>query len=396
MTPRRPGAGAALAALVTTALVGCGSPAAQAPDVAPTPTVVATPAPEADVVPWALPFAWEDAEAVDPGWDRRPQELDGWFLGAAVPDEPDAPVRFTATDSHGEVLWRADRPLAAAGFALSRADGRPVAVLTDAVDGETPSTATAYDLASGRELWGPVPVPGPHAGPGLVFAAEGAAGPVEDRLALDAATGAVVALPASATVIGEYDGAVVVGDDGEVQAWEAATGALRWRVPAADLGIPDGATPTALDGSSALRGAAVVGARTDEDAEPVGGLLDLTTGQVVATGAREAAWDGAVRAWVVLGPAAVSAYRVEGEQLWSHAATPDLSLAAAGGALVYLRDGDRLRLLNTLTGAEAVAYGDPGSEGYAVPALVGATGAAVVRTRGYVLLTTTAPEDGGS
>lgn len=396
MTRRRPGVGAALAALVTAALVGCGSPAAQAPDVVPTPTVVATPAPEADVVPWALPFAWEDAEAVDPGWDRRPQELDGWFLGAAVPDEPDAPVRFTATDSHGEVLWRADRPLAAAGFALSRADGRPVAVLTDAVDGETPSTATAYDLASGRELWGPVPVPGPHAGPGLVFAAEGAAGPVEDRLALDAATGAVVALPASATVIGEYDGAVVVGDDGEVQAWEAATGALRWRVPAADLGIPDGATPTALDGSSALRGAAVVGARTDEDAEPVGGLLDLTTGQVVATGAREAAWDGAVRAWVVLGPAAVSAYRVEGEQLWSHAATPDLSLAAAGGALVYLRDGDRLRLRNTLTGAEAVAYGDPGSEGYAVPALVGATGAAVVRTRGYVLLTTTAPEDGGS
>lgn len=396
MTRRRPGVGAALAALVTAALVGCGSPAAQAPDVVPTPTVVATPAPEADVVPWALPFAWEDAEAVDPGWDRRPQELDGWFLGAAVPDEPDAPVRFTATDSHGEVLWRADRPLAAAGFALSRADGRPVAVLTDAVDGETPSTATAYDLASGRELWGPVPVPGPHVGPGLVFAPEGAGDSVEDRLALDAATGAVVALPASATVIGEYDGAVVVGDDGEVQAWEAATGALRWRVPAADLGIPDGATPTALDGSSALRGAAVVGARTDEDAEPVGGLLDLTTGQVVATGAREAAWDGAVRAWVVLGPAAVSAYRVEGEQLWSHAATPDLSLAAAGGALVYLRDGDRLRLRNTLTGAEAVAYGDPGSEGYAVPALVGATGAAVVRTRGYVLLTTTAPEDGGS
>ena len=395
MTPRRPGLAAALAALVTTALVGCGSPAVQAPDVVPTPTVVGTPAPEADVVPWALPFAWEDAEAVDPGWDRRPQELDGWFLGVAVPDEPDAPVRFTATDSHGEVLWRADRPQAAAGYALSRTDGRPVAVLTDGVDGETPSTATAYDLASGRELWGPVPVPGPHVGPGLVFAPEGAGDSVEGRVALDARSGEEVALSASATVIGEYEGAVVVGDGGEVQAWEAATGAVRWRVPAADLGIPDGATPVALDGSSALRGAAVVGARTDEDAEPVGGLLDLSTGKVVATGAREAAWDGAVRAWVVLGPAAVSAYRAEGEQLWSHAATPDLSLAAAGGALVYLRDGDRLRLRNTLTGAEAVAYGDPGSEGYAVPAQIGATGAAVVRTRGYVLLTTTAP-DGGS
>lgn len=396
MTARRPGVGAALAALVTVALVGCGSPAAPAPDVVPTPTAVATPAPEADVVPWALPFAWEDAEAVDPGWDRRPQELDGWFLGVAVPDEPDAPVRFTATDSHGEVLWRADRPRAAAGYALSRAGGRPVAVLTDAADGDMPLTATAYDLASGSELWGPVPIPGPHVDPGLVFAPEGAGDSVEGRLALDAMSGEEVALPPSATVIGEYDGTVVVGDGGEVQAWDAATAAVRWRVPVADLGIAEGATPTALDGSSALRGAAVVGAAADDDAEAVGGLLDLSTGQVVATGAREAAWDGAVRAWVVLGPAAVSAYRAEGEQLWSHAATPDMSLAAAGGALVYLRDGDRLRLRNTLTGAEAVAYGDPGSEGYAVPALVGATGAAVVRTHGYVLLTTTAPGDGGS
>lgn len=63
-------------------------------------------------------------------------------------------------------------------------------------------------------------------------------------------------------------------------------------------------------------------------------------------------------------------------------------MTAAGGALVYLREGAAVRVLNALTGADAIAYEGDRRTGYVVPALVTSTGAAVARTDGLVLLTT--------
>lgn len=57
------------------------------------------------------------------------------------------------------------------------------------------TTATALDLTTGEQIWGPVDVPGPYQGPGLVFAAppEGFMGQTGPRVALDPTTGQVAA-----------------------------------------------------------------------------------------------------------------------------------------------------------------------------------------------------------
>src|SRR5699024_3333606 len=120
-------------------------------------------------------------------------------------------LTYSVIDSAGEVLWRARRPAACTGFAVSRADGRPIVVFTDAVVVDNPptssrsadgaagtwqTTASAYDLATGRRLWGPTAVPGTVQGPGLVFgesAPAGTMGKTGPRLALDPATGETVA-----------------------------------------------------------------------------------------------------------------------------------------------------------------------------------------------------------
>lgn len=386
---------AAAVALLAVAVTACSpGPAATSP-YDPVPRTVGQTAPAADVAGWSVPLSWDGAPAVDPGWDQRPQELDGVFLGLQIPEEVGHPLRYVAVDSQGTVLWTAERPPTCTGFALSRAAGVPVAVLTD-LDADASTTATAYDLRSGERVWGPVDVPGAHQGPGLVFAepapALGATGP---RVALDPATGDVVADEAQRsglTVVGEFDGVVLTSHDGTLQGVDAASGRQRWSIPLGDAGIGAGSSPTARPGTEPPDGTALLAGRDGRGTEAVGALVQTDDGSVVTTDAGQAVQDPATGVYVVLGATSLRGLRGQ-EVLWSVEGTGTTSLAAAGGALVYVRAGESLAIRNALTGAEAVAYDGVATAGFAVPAVVSTSGAAVARTDGYVLLT--APPGGG-
>ena len=116
----------------------------------------------------------------------------------------------------------------------------------------------------------------------------------------------------------------------------------------------------------------------------------MSTGKVIATGVREARLDATIGIWVVLGADTLSGHRADG-RLWSRAIAPEATLAAAGGALAYLRVGDAVQVVNALTGADAVVYGPPGPLGLAVPSVVSRSGAAVVRTDRILLLAVEPP-----
>jgi hypothetical protein len=367
----------------------------------PTPQVLDEPAPPAQVDPRSLPSQLAEAAVVAPGWDQPPVEMDGIFVGLAEPKGAQH-LRAIAVDSAGTLLWQARRPVTCAGFALSRAGGAPIAVLTDVSSspggvGET--TATAYDLATGRQIWGPVDVPGPHQGPGLVFASPapaGAMGETGPRVMLDPATGAVVrddSTDPRTTIVGEYDGAALTARDGVLTAQDAASAAPRWSLPLGPAtGRAEGDGIVSLPGADAPRGTALVAAaQSDGAVAKTGTLIDLSTGAVIAADARDARRDPVTGVLVVLGPQSLSGHR-DGA-LWQHPVPATTTAAGAGGVLAFLRVGDAVQAINALTGAVAVAYGDSPDGVFAVPEVMSSTGAAVVAADGGYALVTNVPRD---
>src|SRR5699024_9302255 len=233
-------------AAVALVLAACssGDGATESTEIDPDPIALDRAASTVDLGDEHVPAPFADREIVDPGWSTPPKTRDDLFLGLRPLD--DSTLEFTATDESGRIHWAARRPLTCTGFTLTTVEGRPLAVLSDlrpGTDSVTITTVTAYDLASGEEMWGPVEVPGGHVGPGLVYsevptATLGETGP---RVALDAATGEVVAdeQDVDARVVGEYDGLVLTASDGELVAREAADRREAWRVPLTDLGPID-------------------------------------------------------------------------------------------------------------------------------------------------------------
>ncbi|MGO1833428.1 MAG: hypothetical protein ACTH0C_02025, partial [Actinomycetaceae bacterium] len=222
-------AAAVIAALV---LVACGSE----PEVDREPRSAAHAPAEVDTEGLRMPLILGDAVLHDPGWSSAPQEHDGVYLAPATGS---GTLEFRAVDSDGEALWTAERPLSCTGFTVSTGpDGEPIAVLTDT--GTTDDTfagvtATAYDLVTGAEVWGPVDVPGPYQGPGLVFAAppEGPMGDTGRRTALDPRTGDPSVTEGEDDVdrvIGEYGGIVLTVAGETLGGAEAATGEVLWEV----------------------------------------------------------------------------------------------------------------------------------------------------------------------
>ena len=117
-----------------------------------------------------LPLIVEPLELVEPGWDLDVKHLGDVFLSAGIGDER---LGFSAVDSNGTTLWQAQRPRGCTGFTVTAdSEGKPLAVLTDSASDQSCSTevtASAYDLESGEQRWGPTEVPGPMHGPGTVF-----------------------------------------------------------------------------------------------------------------------------------------------------------------------------------------------------------------------------------
>jgi len=360
----------------------CASGEPEAIEIDPTPVSVDEPASEREITEARVPYHLWGMVAVDPGWDTLPQHADGVFL-APGEDEDGQALTFTAVDEEGTILWTAQRPLSCSGFTLTTdADGRALAVLTDVAttdDALAGTTATAYDLHTGEEVWGPVTVPGPHYGPGVVFAepppeAMGATGP---RVALDPATGEVIAEETGTQdrgIVGEYHGILLLAEQNDLVAQEAATGEETWRHALADFGWEADQVRSAPEHRHTAGRPALVG-----DPETGYALIDPHTGTVLATEADQADTEPLSGTHIIRRDQELHGYTPEGEALWTSVAEGDLTLTAAGGGFAYTLHGDAVQVHNAVTGEIAQAY-DPEATGpIAVPEAMTATGAAIIR-----------------
>lgn len=238
------------------------------------------------------------------------------------------------------------------------------------------------------------PVPGPHLGPGLVFAdiAE-QFGAAEGAAALDADTGAMLEVPEEARVIGEYQGTVLTVDDAQLAAAEPTDSgelATRWQVSLEEYGwVSQEVAATA--GTDPGAGLALLDVGTGESV-----LLDLANGDVLAEGVRDADTDPATGSRVLLGEDGLRGLDPNGSAQWSAPAGEDAEIRSIGGALVYLVDGGSVRVLNVLTGDVAAGYDSAATGVIAVPELIAPTGTALLTAGEETLLATSLPADGRS
>lgn len=324
-----------------------------------------------------LPLEMIPMIVVDPGWSAAPQQLDGIFLGYR---EEATHLRFLAVDQDGTVLWQADRPLDCTGFALTRgAEDTPVAVLADL--GGT--SLTGYDLRTADTLWGPVQVPGPLAGPGLVHTASADGG---SRTALSGATGATLLREEDldgGRLLGEHLGTVVQLAGSELRS-SNADGEELWT-----LSLPDGIEPSEarlLDGIDPAISFAVV---ADEDGH--GAAIDLGGGEVITPEATAVARDHTVEMTVVVSGTTVRGLEDDGTEKWTHEDPEPLRLLSAGAWLVYAvrPEEGSLVVLDTGRGGMVQPY-DVDHEGpLAVPQVFSVDGAAAVRVEEQHFLVTT-------
>jgi len=324
-----------------------------------------------------LPLEMIPMIVVDPGWSSAPQQLDGIFLGYR---EEETHLRFLAVDQDGTVLWQADRPLDCTGFALTRgAEDTPVAVLADL--GAT--SLTGYDLRTADTLWGPLEVPGPLVGPGLVHTASADGG---SRTSLSGATGETLLREVDldgGRLLGEHLGTAVQLAGSELRG-SGADGEELWSLP-----LPDGIEPSEarlLDGIDTVTSFAVVA-----DQHGHGAAIDLGAGEVIAPESTAVARDHTVEMTVVVSGTTVRGLEDDGTEKWTHEDPEPLRLVSAGAWLAYAvrPEEGSLVVLDTGRGGMVQPY-DVDQEGpLAVPHVFSAEGAAAVRAKEQHFLVTT-------
>jgi len=341
-----------------------------------------------------LPLHRDEPRVVDPGWGVTPQELDGVFV---APRERDGSLEFMAVAADGTVLWVAERPISCTGYALTTTNsGNALAVLTDTTtstgttDTAIATTATAYDLHTGDQVWGPVEVPGPHLGPGLLFGAPPAnyMGDTGPQAALDPTTGEIAVSEENlegGTIVGEFHGTVLITKPGELMAISTAGGETLWRLALQDYGWQAediASSPEARPG----RGSAFVQVDDGSDA-----LIDLGDGTVLGTALRDAATDTVTGVHVVVTGTTIRGHDHDGDEMWGQPIADETSIMGIGASVVYLQDHNGLRVHDLRTGELVQAHEPDHTGSMLVPVRVTATGAAVVTDQTHYYLVTAEP-----
>lgn len=362
------------------------------PDYDPTPQTVNSAAPEADTKQWRIPLQLQDLPTVDPQWATKPKHSNDIFLAA---DDADGILTYRAVDSSGTVLWEAERPQSCTGFALTSVAEDSIAVLSDVEpsgEGFGTTTVSGYELSTGERMWGPVDVAGQHVGPGAVFASSPASqiGEIRPKVVLDPATGQVLLDESEheqVRIVGEYHGTILVMQDGQLQAHAAPAMAQagdvrkpQWAIEAEKFGWSADRVHSADAGETAPLNAALVGNTGDELS-----LVDLETGEVIASGISDAIQDPSSQTWVTLGEELVGHNPAGGE--YFRDPVEGVDFRGAGSAMVYLLNNDGgLEARNVITGEVGRAY-DPDEDGTpAVPTYISPSGTGVLQVdEGYVL-----------
>src|SRR5699024_10394673 len=166
-------------------------------------------------------------------------------------------------------------------------------------------------------------------------------------------------------ILGEFHGTILIVHEDQVQAYDSAELAEAglqadpiWTLEPTDydwdLQSLSAASPvTTADPRS---GAALIG--TDDTNRA---LIDLQTGDAIATGVADAGQDPSSQTWVTVGEA-LAGYDAQGQQLYEEPHT-DLEFVGVGGAMAYMEnaDGD-MQAHNGVTGDIGRAY-DRGATG---------------------------------
>lgn len=370
----------ALTVLLTATIAAC-TPVAtspHAPRLHTTPHSMARTLAADDDIKLRLPRGLDAAGVVDPAWTSVPAEAGGIFLGAR--DDNDRIV-FSAVASDGAVLWEAERPKICSAFIAAQVDDRNVAVLMNveaSSEAFSVSTASAYDLNTGREIWGPVVVPGPHRGPGLVFSAPpedfiGSNGP---SLALDPSSGEVVAderLLPGGRIIGEHSGIVLLSDQHGVHALDAA-GIERWVFP-----LRGANRDVTLESASVGTDFVLLGSANSERV-----VLRMSDGKILAEEVRGALFDERSKTLIVLDQE-LRGIDATGTPLWRRDAPEGAVPVSAGRGLFYLRThGGAAEYL--ATSGEKTAE----EEAIDIPLGISPSGSAYFDSSGRILLSTIA------
>jgi outer membrane protein assembly factor BamB len=362
----------------------------------PEPERVQASAEQAELDDIQFPTHFSDRISVDPEWDTPPQAHDGVFL---APREQEGKLVFSAVGAEGTLLWTAERPLSCSGFAVTAADDRSLAVLTDRDErnetGESAgvTTATAYDLHTGEDVWGPVEVPGPHQGPGLVFAErpEESAEDTGRRVALDSTTGEPS--DEDSHIVGEFFGTLVVTDGNELVASTDGQINELWRTTVPEHLTNEVTEELASPSTNRLPpGSALIGLPEQGD-----GVWDITEGELLEDDLDDAMFDLMSETWVGVREKELVGFDLNGEEVWSEELSAEAQLLGVGGVMAYvLTENDELRTYNTVTGSTTRLY-DPLEEGTAaIPLAFTERGAAAVDTGTELFLVTDTsrpPED---
>ena len=364
----------------TLALVGCTS-AEEPPDLEREPKQLDAELDAVDTSELQLPLIVEPLELVEPGWDLDVKHLGDVFLSAGSSDER---LDFSAVDSKGTTLWQAQRPTGCTGFTVTvDSEGNPLAVLTDSASDESCSTevtASAYDLESGEQRWGPTEVPGPLQGPGTVFSPADDGDPDDGgTVALAPDTGEVAGEGSSTSrVLGEYQGTVLSVDSDTLSASD--DGNTVWEIPLSDHDwSAEGLTafPEQVEG--------LIHLDANDGSGPV---LDAESGDVLDDSASEIARDANSEMTITRDAQGLTVIDATGTNELPVSLPESVVLEAAVGGLIYLREGESLRVHNAATGSIARGYPAEGSGVVAVPDVFTSQGLGTLRAGDRTLLAT--------
>ena len=342
--------------------------------------------------------------------DRSPVAADSVFVSMVFPDAEREKLSFVGATSAG-IRWQIDTNPSCVGSALTRAGEEELLVVLDSdarLAGDRVATltvATAFRADTGAHVWGPVDVPGPIQGPGLIFSDTPKAivsAESVSRVMLSAHDGSVVADETRSDDVQidyESNGVGLVRIAGELRALDTRTSSTLW--DSASLPLPDGTDSTwsaSVDetaGSS--RGTVVVLRWAAPDGAQVVAAHDVRTGRVLGAlpGARDAltisspSGSHTVVASPAPGATILTAIDPVKGIVWARHVTGTVTLESASDATLYLRTDGQGVALNLADGIER-ARGD-----FAVPLAVLSDGTAILPTGNqsrYLLATPTSKD----
>jgi hypothetical protein len=170
-------------------------------------------------------------------FDDVPKSEGGVFIGPVYPTSENGTLQIIGVDETGATMWSVHTNPSCAGYGISRTGATGLAIVlhsdVDSSTGKLASiTASAFDTATGDRVWGPVSVPGPLQGPGLIFgqtAASVVGGAEGPKTMLAARDGKVVARQdEGVTPLYEHNGVGLVRQNGELRAIDTGTGTTLW------------------------------------------------------------------------------------------------------------------------------------------------------------------------